>query len=128
MATINEVIERVCRLRPVQALEDGDMAKWLMVLEGMLWNDLVLTSEMDASPPDPPKIWPEDGDKELLAKAPYDRVYDYWLIAQIEFALREYTNYQNTRQLFNQAYQEFAGWFRRQYRGKWKHGFVHVFP
>lgn len=154
MATINEVIERVSRLRPVQALDDADMAKWLLELEGRMWNVLVETSvipwredkenseeETDGqqeipmvplTPAWPPasqaKSWPEDGDKPLLAPAPYDRVYDYWLISNIEFALREYTNYQNTYQMFNEAYQEFSAWFRRQFRTKTDHGFVHVFP
>ena len=153
MATINEVIERVSRLRPVQALDDADMAKWLLELEGRMWNVLVETSvipwreEQPEEPEEvgqqeipmvpltpawPPaeraRIWPEDGDKPLLAPAPYDRVYDYWLISNIEFALREYTNYQNTYQMFNEAYQEFSAWFRRQFRTRTDHGFVHVFP
>lgn len=155
MATINQVMERVSRLRPVQALDDADMAKWIIELEGRMWNVLVASSEIPwrklrqkqeeigeeknqelpmiplvpAWPPaSPPKTWPEDGDKPLLAPAPYDRVYDYWLISNIEFALREYTNYQNTYQMFNEAYQEFSAWFRRKFRGKPTHGFTHVFP
>ena len=153
MATINEVIERVSRLRPVQALDDADMAKWLLELEGRMWNVLVETSVIpwrEEQPEEPEEVgqqeipmvpltpawppaerartWPEDGDKPLLAPAPYDRVYDYWLISNIEFALREYTNYQNTHQMFNEAYQEFSAWFRRQFRAKTDHGFVHVFP
>ena len=131
------------------------MAKWLLELEGRLWIDLVGTSVIpwrDCPQPQPPqtdgteeeipmiplvpawppaeraKVWPEDGDKPLLAPAPYDRVYDYWLIANMEFAIREYTNYNNTVYLYNEAYQEFAGWFRRKFRAKERHGFVHVFP
>ncbi len=172
MPSINEVIERVARLRPVQALEDGDMARWLLELEGRMWNVLVGTSDLPrqsmpltplvppapqdpAEPPAPlgqepegqttitipmtpltpawpplerAKVWPEDGDKPLLAPPPYDRVYDFWLISSIEFALREYSSYNNSVLLYNEAYQEFAAWFRRQFRGKPGHGFTHVFP
>lgn len=154
MATINQILERVSRLRPVQAAEDADLARWLLELEGRLWDELAGESALHR-PPEPPepqpegtgeegtvpstpltpawppaapaRAWPADGDMPLLAPAPYDRLYDLWLTAQLEFALQEYAGYNNTISLFNEASQAFAAWFRRRFPGKPRHGFVHVF-
>ena len=154
MATINQILERVSRLRPVQAAEDADLARWLLELEGRLWDELAGESALPR-PPEPPepqpegtgeegtvpstpltpawppaapaRAWPADGDMPLLAHAPYDRLYDLWLTAQLEFALQEYAGYNNTISLFNEASQAFAAWFRRRFPGKPSHGFVHVF-
>ena len=155
MATINQILERVSRLRPVQAAEDADLARWLLELEGRLWDELAGESALPrphrpqeeptgeetgeegtvpstpltpAWPPAAPaRAWPADGDMPLLAPAPYDRLYDLWLTAQLEFALQEYAGYNNTISLFNEASQAFAAWFRRRFPGKPRHGFVHVF-
>lgn len=54
MATINQVMERVSRLRPVQALDDADLAKWLLELEGRLWNVLADTSVLPQQARSPP--------------------------------------------------------------------------
>ena len=154
MATINQILERVSRLRPVQAAEDADLARWLLELEGRLWDELAGESALPR-PPEPPepqpegtgeegtvpstpltpawppaapaRAWPADGDMPLLAPAPYDRLSDLWLTAQLEFALQEYAGYNNTISLFNEASQAFAAWFRRRFPGKPRHGFVHVF-
>ena len=154
MATINQILERVSRLRPVQAAEDADLARWLLELEGRLWDELAGESALPR-PPEPPepqpegtgeegtvpstpltpawppaapaRAWPADGDMPLLAPAPSDRLYDLWLTAQLEFALQEYAGYNNTISLFNEASQAFAAWFRRRFPGKPRHGFVHVF-
>ena len=156
MATINQILERVSRLRPVQAAEDADLARWLLELEGRLWDELAgesalprpprpqeeptgeETGEEEGTVPSTPltpawppavpaRAWPADGDMPLLAPAPYDRLYDLWLTAQLEFALQEYAGYNNTISLFNEASQAFAAWFRRRFPGKPRHGFVHVF-
>ena len=154
MATINQILERVSRLRPVQAAEDADLARWLLELEGRLWDELAGESALPR-PPEPPepqpegtgeegtvpstpltpawppaapaRAWPADGDMPLLAPAPYDRLYDLWLTAQLEFALQEYAGYNNTISLFNEASQAFAAWFRRRFPGRPRHGNVHVF-
>ena len=55
MATINQVMERVSRLRPVQALDDADMAKWIIGLEGRMWNVLVDTSVLPQQARSPPE-------------------------------------------------------------------------
>lgn len=109
--TVNEVIERVERIKPVVNVDDRDKAAWLIELDNRIWNELVRKSR-EQSEAVPVRVWPEDGDKPLLVPVPYDRVYDLYLIAMLEFALREYNNYNNTMQAFNYALDLFSCWYR----------------
>lgn len=101
MPTINEVIERVERIKPVANVDDQDKARWLIELDGRILREIIQKSVHDTPPDMPPAEWPEDGDKRLLVPSPYDRLYDLYLLAQIEFAIREFGNYNNSMAAFN---------------------------
>lgn len=127
MPTINEVIERVERIKPVVNIEDIDKARWLLQLDGRIWREIVLKSKHEVMPEEPPMEWPEDGDKQMLVSSPYDNLYDLYLIAQMEFALREYGNYNNTMQAFNDALDIFAAYYRNTHTPI-SHDFKNIFP
>lgn len=55
-----------------------------------------------------PKEYPEDGDMELLVKAPYDNLYDLYLFAQVSLHNREVDNYNDDSELFDQAKKEWS--------------------
>ena len=55
MPTINEVIERVERIKPVVNIDDQDKARWLIELDGRIWREIVQKSEHDTPPEEPPK-------------------------------------------------------------------------
>ena len=57
---------------------------------------------------------------ELLVPAPYDKVYLYWLEAQIDYWNGEYAKYNNSIEMFNTAYKAFENFYNRMYmpRGK----------
>lgn len=74
----------------------------------------------------PPMKWPEDGDKPLLIDAPYDSIYDYWLISHMEFMMREYGNYNNTASMFASALESWKVMFRRTNRPAQKGGFKNI--
>ena len=115
MPTINEVIERVERIKPVVNIDDQDKARWLIELDGRIWREIVQKSEHDTPPEEPPKEWPEDGDKQLLVASPYDSIYDLHLMAQMEFALREYGNYNNSMAAFNSLLDIYACHYRNNH-------------
>jgi len=52
----------------------------------------------------------------LLVRPPHDKIYEYWLIAKIDFANGEYDKYNNTLKLFNNAWGEYCRWFSRTFR------------
>lgn len=66
----------------------------------------------------------EDTEKELLVLAPHDRLYLYWLEAQISHFIGESDRYTNAYILFNNAVSTFADWYHRTHMpknsGTWK--------
>ena len=61
-----------------------------------------------SSAPVIPKEYPEDGDMELLVKAPFDNLYDLYLFAQVSLHNREVDNYNDDSALFDQAKKEWS--------------------
>ena len=115
MPTINEVIERVERIKPVANVDDKDKARWLIELDGRILREIIQKSVHDTPPDMPPAEWPEDGDKRLLVPSPYDRLYDLYLLAQIEFAIREFGNYNNSMAAFNSLLDIYACHYRNNH-------------
>lgn len=117
--TMNKVLERVGRTKP-NALSDEDKARWLLELDRRIYEEITKADDPERTPPE---VFPEDGEKELVVKAPYDNLYDLYLTAMIEYWMREYDAYNNTVTLFRQAYDEFRARWRRDHRPKPTPGF-----
>lgn len=113
-ATINEVIRRVQALHP-EAWPDEAKAAWLMELEGKLYREVILTHELDegAVMPEYPTSWPEDGDKPLLAQAPYDQLYDAYLVARMDLENRDVENYNASATVATQLEREWRLWYHK---------------
>ena len=105
--TINKVIEKLGRLKP-SAVQDQDIADWLLELDGRLFAELGMPEDTVR-----PKSWPEDGDMELCAGAPYEELYVYYALGMVEFYRREYSEYNNSMQLFNDLNANFRRAWRR---------------
>lgn len=114
MTTINKVIERVGRMKP-NALADEDKARYLIELDRRIYEEITRADEPERVGP---QAFPEDGDMELIVRAPYDNLYDHYLTAMIEYWMREYDAYNNTTALYRQAYDEFRARWRRDHRPK----------
>lgn len=54
-----------------------------------------------------------DGDTELLAEAPYDRLYVSYVKAMIDYANEEYDSYANNRTQHVQDFRDFVDWVVR---------------
>ena len=63
------------------------------------------------SGPETARCYPDDMDKELLVKTPYDNLYDLYIAAQVDYYNRENDNYNDSVTLFKQAEKE----WRRKY-------------
>lgn len=114
MASINEVMERVGEVKP-SAIDETVKAQWLLDLDGRIFDEVI---SFESPEKEHPKRYPEDGDMELCVGAPYDKVYDYYLLAMIEFTMREYDEQNNTTQLFNEAMSAWRAAWRRKYQPK----------
>ena len=54
-------------------------------------------------------------DLPLLVGSPYDRLYDLYLMAQIDFYNREYDNYNNSVTAFNAVLDEWRQKYHRDH-------------
>ncbi len=117
MASINGILEHVAAVRP-DAYDDETKAGWLLELEKKLREE-VLDRHLPCCRcpwlPEEVKAYPEDGDKPLLIPAPYERVYELYVLAQIDFYNREYDNYNNSTLAFNSALDQWRQAFHRRH-------------
>lgn len=125
--TINQLISEVDELKP-NHYGDEQKLKWINKVEGMIVNEIIKTHE-----PDPELAEVEFTeytkhthiDTELIVKEPYADVYKYYLFAMIDMHSEEYERYQNSYQMFNACYQDFADYWNRTHRSLgtkgWKH-------
>ena len=110
--TIHEAIARVDAVKPNRYKEAQKIA-WLGNLEGQIFNELVLTHEH------PPMIMNldfnenMDTDQKLIAPHPYDEVYTLYLQSQIDLNNMEIAKDNNSKTLYNNAYQTLVDYWNR---------------
>ena len=109
MATMNSVIETIDGLKP-NVYTDEDKYKWIGTVDGLISVEVFGDAE--------PVIYklPEDADKELLVKAPYDDIYGLYAAAMIDFHNKEYNNYNNSVLMFTDRLDAFKDWYIRTHR------------
>lgn len=115
MVTVNEVLERVSRVRP-DAYDDKTKAGWIAELDGKVRAEVYgrhIPCKDCPWLPAPVTASPEDWDKPLLIPAPNERVYELYVLAQVDFYNREYDNYNNSAAAFNTALDQWRQHFHR---------------
>ena len=100
MATINKVIERASLLRP-DCYSDEIKCGWLSELDGKISRETMHRDDFTAY------RFPDDCEKELLVTAPYDNIYELYIIAMSDFFSGELANYSASSVIFERAYEEF---------------------
>ena len=98
--TINSVIEQTTKLHP-DTITDAIKCRWLSELDGKIMRETMHRDDFVSYK------FPEDGERELLVKAPYDNIYELYLIAMSDFFSGEMANYSASAVMFEQAYTEF---------------------
>jgi len=99
--TINSVIEQVSKLHP-DTIPDSIKCRWLSELDGKITLETMHRDNFTAYK------FPEDGERELIVKPPYDNIYELYLIAMSDFFSGELANYSASAVLFERAYSEFC--------------------
>ncbi len=80
-----------------------------------LWTAPLARRAGGASCQEYPRNYPEDGDKPLLVPAPYDGLYDLYLMSKSDFYLRELDNYNNSALAYNTALDEWKKAYHRSH-------------
>jgi hypothetical protein len=111
--TINEVIQAVDSLKP-NGYSELEKIQWLSELDGTIKAEIIDTHEgseeitfngYDETTP---------LETELIATAPYDRLYKSWLESRIDYANGDFTRYNNSVTVFNTDYLS----YQRAYNSK----------
>lgn len=121
--TASEAVAFVDKMKPNRFSED-EKYRWLTDIDGMIVRELIDTHE--DSPLDEPfsgYIPGCDDDTELIAPAPYDSLYRWYLESQIDLGNMEIAKYNNSRNLFNQAYLTFTDHYNRTHMPRQRGGF-----
>lgn len=125
--TINELISEVDELKPNQ-YGDKQKIKWINKLEGTIVTEIIKTHEPDEKLGDvefTEYTEMTNMDTELVVKEPYTDLYKFYLFSMIDMHNEEYDRYQNSSQMFNASYQEFANYWNRTHRSTGPHSWNH---
>ena len=113
--TIIEAIAKFDKLKP-NGIEQTDKIEWLSTCDWNIYRDIIETHE------DADKVTFKGYDEStpldtvLIAPAPYDEMYVYWLEAQSDYNNGEIGRYNNSISMFNSVLES----FRNNYNSKHK--------
>lgn len=100
--TVKEAIRLADELRP-NAISDTNKWAWIFEIEGKIARHMEETV--------PQNTWPRDS--ELLMPAPYESVYQLYLMCMIDLAQQDSALYADDMELFNGTYFDALAWWRR---------------
>lgn len=115
--TIHEAIARVDAIKPNRFKESQKIA-WLGNLEGQIINELVLTHEHPTMIVTLEFNENMDTNQNLIVPHPYDEVYLLYLQSQIDLNNMEIAKYNNSKTLYNNAYQTLVDYWNRTHMPK----------
>lgn len=126
--TVQQAIERADQMKAGNAVSQELKLEWLTEIEQNIFNDTIKMHQH----PDSSAFWKRDEDgnlikdsnghnvfidkpvydedsvgTELIAESPYDVLYVYWLMAEIDLFSQEYDAYNNDLTQYENAYRRY---------------------
>ena len=115
--TINEVLNEVDNIAKNNAVDREQKIKWLDRLDKTIFNDLIQYKENQIESFDGYTI-NTDEDTTLLVKSPYDELYVYYILAQINLLQQEVKYYNNNIAVYEDKYRNYRDYLNRSYKSK----------
>jgi hypothetical protein len=115
--TINEVLNEVDNIAKNNAVDREQKIKWLDRLDKTIFNDLIQYKENQIESFDGYTI-NTDEDTTLLVKSPYDELYVYYILAQINLVQQEVKYYNNNIAVYEEKYRNYRDYLNRSYKTK----------
>lgn len=113
--TIYEAIDTLDEKKPNMMSNRLKIAA-LSRLDGLVWNEIIRRHEgYEDFETFTGYTESTDPGTELLAPWPYDEMYVYWLMAEVDQQTLETDKYNNDMILFNQKYDMFHDYWRRNH-------------
>lgn len=115
--TINEVLDEVDRIAKNNSIDRNQKIKWLDRLDRSIFNDLLQYKKDNVESFDG-YTSETDEDTELLVCNPYDELYVYYILAQINLVQQEVKYYNNNIAVYEDKYRNYRDFINRTYRSK----------
>lgn len=115
--TINEVLDEVDRIAKNNSIDRNQKIKWLDRLDRSIFNDLLQYKKDKVETFDGYDV-DDDEDTELLVVSPYDELYVYYVLAQINLIQQEIDFYNNNYAIYEDKYRNYRDFINRTYRTK----------
>lgn len=115
--TINEVLNEVDNIAKNNAVDREQKIKWLDRLDKTIFNDLIQYKENQIESFDGYTI-NTDEDTTLLVISPYDELYVYYILAQINLVQQEVKYYNNNIAVYEDKYRNYRDYLNRSYKSK----------
>lgn len=115
--TINEVLDEVDRIAKNNSIDRNQKIKWLDRLDRSIFNDLLQYKKDNIETFDGYDV-DDDEDTELLAVKPYDELYVYYVLAQINLIQQEIDFYNNNYAIYEDKYRNYRDFINRTYKTK----------
>ena len=112
--TIAQAKDKLQALKP-HAYEASQVVDWLSRVEGRVFTELIRTHANDALITFAGYTDATPVDTLLIAPEPYDELYLYGLMTQVDLYNQELDKYNNSAALFNQAWHALAAFWNRTY-------------
>lgn len=110
--TISEAIQSIDALMP-NSYSETEKIDWLSRLDGLVKREIIDTHEGYESVAFDGYTSSTETSTELLVPAPYDEMYIYWLESKINYHNLEYNKYNNSVEMFNTCYKNYANYYNR---------------
>ena len=121
---VKKMLTMVDELIPNQ-FTDARKLYWLNEIEYTVWVEIIMTHE----DPDDTSFGPHPdpaGTDRLLAPEPFDRLYFYYIAAQIAYHNHEVMKYDAASQAFNEAYTQYRNWYNKTHMPRGKVDHLHI--
>ncbi len=109
--TLGEVIAKAPQYRPNNKAEDSDIIRWVNEVDSRVKTDI--EDAYHFTRPFIPYTMATPATTVLRVEPPFDRVYEYWICASIDLLQGDYERYNESIQRFNNAFEEYSGYFAR---------------
>lgn len=117
--TIIEAINRIDTIKP-NSYTQAEKVRWLSNLDGIIKRKIIDTHEGGEAIVFEGYTESTPLTTELLVPFPYDDIYLKWLETWIDYYNGEYARYNNSVEMYNKAYNEFARYYNRTHMPKSK--------
>ena len=122
--TIHEAISYIDSVKP-NKYPEATKVTWLSTLDGIIKKEIIDTHEGGENIEYSPYTESTPISRKLIVDHPYDDIYTKFLEMQIDYYNGEYDRYNNSKVIYNSAYEEYTKYYNANHtprsKGTWRH-------